>query len=258
MEVEMGTSSRCAAFAVRFAFLRRLSGGVTFAAAIFVATMQAQAQQPQSRPDARVVVTGEGSISVPPDYGRIRAGVTTRAKTAKEATEANTRLMTAVIAALRDAGVEQKDIQTSQFSVFPVYAPREPNTEPKLSGFSASSQLGVTIRQLASAGAILDRLITAGANDIGNVEFLHADTSKKLDAAREAAIADARRKAEVYARAAGLALGRVVWITEDSGYAPPVEMKMMRAASLAASPVPVSAGEDTLQVRITVGFDAGP
>ena len=192
---------------------------------------------------------------MPPDYARIRAGVTTRAKTAKEATEANSRLMTAVIARFARWRRAKRHPDVAVFGVSGLCA-AQPNTEPKLSGFSASSQLGVTIRQLASAGAILDRLITAGANDIGNVEFLHADMSKKLDAAREAAIADARRKAEVYARAAGLALGRVVWITEDPG-APPVEMKMMRAASLAASPVPVSAGEDTLQVRITVGFDAG-
>ena len=104
-------------------------------------------------------------------------------------------------AALRDSGIEQKDIQTSHFSVQPVYAPAQPNTEPRLSGFSVSNQLSVTIHQIAAVGPILDRLIAAGANDLGGVEFLHSDLSKALDRAREAAVADARRKAELYARA---------------------------------------------------------
>ena len=109
------------------------------------------------------------------------------------------------------------------------------------------------IHQLSKLGDILDRLITAGATDVGNIQFLLADPSKALDQAREAAVADARRKAELYARASGVSLGRVVWITEDSGYAPPMLMKAMPAARAAS--VPIAIGEDTLQARITVGFD---
>jgi uncharacterized protein YggE len=86
---------------------------------------------------------------------------------------------------------------------------------------------------------------------------VHADPAKALDQAREAAVADARRKAEIYAHAAGLALGRVTWITEDAGYAPPMPMARMSAAA-APAPVPISPGEDTLRVRITVGFDIAP
>ena len=144
--------------------------------------------------------------------------------------------MAAITAALRDSGIAQKDIQTSRFSVQPVYAPPQPNTEPKLSGFSVSNQLSITIRQIATVGTILDRVIAAGATDVGGVEFLHSDLSKALDQAREAAVADARRKAELYARAAGLELGRVVWITEDPSFAPPGQMKAMRAAGGLASP----------------------
>ena len=162
-----------------------------------------------------------------------------------------TRLMTAVTAALLESGIAQKDIQTSRFSIQPVYAPQEPRTEPKLAGYSVSNQVSVTIRQIGKVGEILDRLVTAGATDAGNIAFLVSDPSKALDQAREAAIADARRKAEVYARASGLRLGRVEWITEDTGSAPPVPARVLAAPA----PVPIASGEDTLRVRITVGFD---
>jgi uncharacterized protein len=89
------------------------------------------------------------------------------------------------------------------------------------------------------------------------VEFLHADMAKALDQAREAAFADARRKAELYAHAAGLELGRVAWITEDSAYAPPMQAKAVRAPGALAAPVPIASGEDTLRVRIVVGFATG-
>jgi uncharacterized protein YggE len=228
---------------------------VAFAAAVFLvsAAAAAQAQQP-ALPDARVIVTGEGSVTAPPDYAEIRSGVTTRAKTAKEATDANSKAMAAVTAALLDAGVERKDIQTEQFSVQPVYAPQQANTAPQLDGFAVSNQVRVAVRQLDKLGDILDRLVTAGATDIGGVTFLHADLSKALDGAREAAMADARRKAALYAHAAGLTLGGVLWVTEDPAYAPPLPMARMRAA-VAAAPVPIAAGEDTLRAQVTVGFD---
>ena len=217
----MAVPTRAATLAATAGLFRSLAAGVIGAAVIFVGVMPAQAQQPPPRPEARVIVNGEGSVTVQPDYAQIGAGVTTKAKTVKEATDANAKLMAAITAALRDSGIAQKDIQTSRFSVQPVYAPPQPNTEPKLSGFSVSNQLSITIRQIATVGTILDRVIAAGATDVGGVEFLHSDLSKALDQAREAAVADARRKAELYARAAGLELGRVVWITEDPSYAPP-------------------------------------
>lgn len=231
----------------------RLAAGAAVLA-IVAATGPAQAQgpaPPAAPTDARVIVAGEGSVTAAPDYARIRTGVTTRAKTAKEATDANAKTMTAVMAALADSGVEQKDIQTVQFSVQPIYAPQQANTEPKLSGFSAANEIGVTVRQLGKLGDILDRLVAAGATDIGNVALLHSDPSKLLDQARTAAIADARRKAEVYAQASGLNLGGVAWVAEESGYAPPLPM----LRTLAAAPTaPIAAGEDTLRVRVTVGF----
>ena len=229
-----------------------LSSTAALAALVFFAGGPAQAQ---SLPMARVIVSGEGSIAAVPDYARITGGVTTRGKTVKEANEANAKVMSAVTAALLDSGIPQKDIQTVQFSVQPVYTSQGANTEQRLSGFSVSNQVRVTIRPIAKVGEILDRMVAAGATDLGNVAFLVSEPSKALDQAREAAIADARRRAEIYARASGLTLGRVAWITEESGYARPTFMKTLQAPAARAASVPISAGEDELQVQITVGFD---
>ena len=257
LEVIMAESRRALTFALWLASWL-FSSGMAFlaAAAIFVSTFQAQAQQTQSPPGGRVIVIGEGSVSVTPDYAQITSGVTTRAKTVKEAVDVNSKLMAAVSNALVESGVAQRDIQTSRFSVQPVYAPQEPRAEPKFVGYSVSNQARVKIRQIDKVGEILDRLVTVGVTDIGNVEFLVLEPSKALDQARDTAIADARRKAEVYARASGVQLGRVEWITENSGLAPPVPMRAQGAsAAMAATTVPIAAGEDRMRVRVTVGFE---
>jgi uncharacterized protein len=213
----------------------------------------ARAQEVKSAPPARIVVSGEGSVRVTPDYALITGGVTIRAKTAKEAAAANAKLMAGLVAALRDAGIGQEDIRTSRYSIAPVYAPPQQNTEAKLTGFSASNRISVKASDTANVGDILDRLIGAGATDIGGVQFLHSDISKVLDSARQAAMADARRKAQVYAQAAGIRLGSVIWITEEPAFTPPYPMAAARA--LPAPPTPIAAGEDTLRAQITVGFD---
>jgi len=223
------------------------------AAALVGASAAAQAQQTVSAFQPRVTVTGEGSVSAVPDYAQFRAGVTTRGKTAKEAADANTKQMTALIAMLADAGIAAKDIRTSRYSLQPIYAPPQPNTEPKLAGFSAANQVTVTIRNLDSLGDLLDRLVGAGATDIGSIEFLHSDQSKLMDQARDAAIADARRKAEIYAHAANVNVGNVVWISEESVAMPSVPMMAVRAAS--AGPPPIAIGEDHLKLHVTVSYE---
>lgn len=228
---------------------------IALAAAAVLAIVPAHAQQPQSPAEARVIVTGEGSFSVAPDQATMRSGVTTRAKTAKEATEANTKLMVAVNAVLVDAGIAQKDIKTTRFSIQPVYTTPEPRTEPKLVGYGVTNQVTVVIRDIAKTGDILDRLVTAGATDVGDIVFSLSDPTAALDKAREAAIADARRKAELYARAAGVTLGRVAWITEDPGYEPPFVLGAQHAGAMRAKATPISTGEDTAHAHITVGFE---
>jgi uncharacterized protein len=236
--------------------LRLIAAFAIWTAALCGLTVAAQAQDQKSAPAARIVVTGEGNVRAAPDYALISGGVTARAKTAQEAAVADAKLMTAVLAALRDAGIAPQDIQTSRYSIQPVYASSQQNSEAKLTGFSASNQITAKVSDIAKVGDILDRLIGAGATEIGGVQFLHSDLSKVLDGARAAAVADARRKAQLYAEAAGIRLGGVVWITEETASAPPYPM--FAARSLPAAPTPIAAGEDTLRAQITVGFDIAP
>jgi uncharacterized protein len=235
---------------------RSLAAMIVLLAAVAGSSPAVLAQSPpgQGSPEARVVVIGEGSVNVAPDLAQIRSGVTTRAKTVKEATDTNSKTMAAITAALAESGIAPKDVQTARFTVQPVYAASEPRTEQKLVGYSVANQVSVKIHQIDQVGPILDRLVAAGATDIGSVEFLLAEPSKAADQAREAAVADARRKAEVYARAAGVALGKVVFVAEDTGFVAPIMMRA-RAEALQPAAVPISSGEDVLRARVTVGFD---
>jgi uncharacterized protein len=227
------------------------------AATLFVAAAHAQTAEPKSQAQARVIVVGEGSVTVAPDYARIRSGVTTDGKTAKQASDANTKLMSAVIQALLNFGIARKDIQTTEFSIEPIYTSQSKISgaaESKLSGYRVSNQVNVTIHQIAQVGDLLDRLIEAGATDAGNVSFLVSDRETPLDQAREAAMANAQHKAELYARAANLTLGRVAWITESSDFEPIAPMGVARP-KMASAPAPIERGENTLTARITVGFE---
>jgi uncharacterized protein len=232
-----------------------LSGSLLFVAALPASAQQPPGLPPPPLPPARIIVTGSGSVTVPPDYAEIASGVTTQAKTAKDASDANAKAMAALNAALKTDGIAADDIQTLRFSVSPVYGPPQQNNPPKVVGFSVANDLAVKVRQIGQVGAILDSLIQAGATDSGSVQFLHSNMSQALDQARQAALADARRKAELYAQGAGLKLGAVAWITEAPAYTPPAMPMAGRAYAMAGS-VPIAAGTDTLNVQITVGFEA--
>lgn len=226
-----------------------------FVAAMFcVAAAQAQTTEPKSSSEARVIVVGEGSVTVAPDYARIRSGVSTNAKTVKEASDTNAKLMADILATLADAGIAKKDIQTSEFSIEPVYTSPPPPGGPKLSGYRVSNQVNVTIHDISQVGEVLDRLVKAGATDAENIAFLVSDREKALDQAREAAVANARHKADLYAHASGLSLGRVRWITESAGFEPLLPRARLEARQASAS-VPIESGEDTITARVTVGFD---
>jgi uncharacterized protein len=195
-------------------------------------------------------------VNVVPDLAQVRSGVSTNAKNVKDAVESNSKTMAAIITALTESGVAQKDIQTAQFSIQPVYSSQDQHAESKLTAYRVSNQVIAKIRHIDKLGDVLERLAAAGATDVWNIDFLVSDPSKALDEAREAAIADARRKAEVFARAAGVTLGRVVAIEEEGAAAEPLSMhNRSMAAVREAVAVPVASGENTLRAVVTVGFD---
>jgi uncharacterized protein len=209
------------------------------------------------RPFPLVTVGGEATIALTPDLAQATGGVTTEAKTVREASDANAQAMNAVIAALKEAGIADKDIQTSQFTVSPVYSQNRPgrSDEPRITGYRASNQVRFNIRDVAKVSEVLDRALAAGATDLRGVTFTVSDTSTAKDQARTEAIADARRRAEVYARAVGAQVGRAISVTE-TGTAPPRPMMMSRGAEVAAAaPPPIAPGETTLQISVTVSFE---
>lgn len=202
--------------------------------------------------DRLVTVTGEGTVSIPPDMATVHVGVTTQAPTAREASDGNARRMTALVTAIKGGGVAQSDIQTTSLSLQPQMGG---GNTPRITGFQASNQVTIRVRDLAALSGLLDKTITAGANDVSGIEFAVADRSKALDRARKDAIDDARRKAELYATAAGAKVGAVAIISEAS-HQPPVR-PMMRSMREAAS-VPIEPGEQKLQVSVTVSYELTP
>ena len=168
-----------------------------------------------------------------------------------EASEANNAAMGKVLLALKAAGVAEKDIQTSRLSLQPQYSPNRSGSSPVV-GYRASNRVTVRLHDVTRVAGAIDTLVGAGATDIGGINFSVSNASKLLDDAREQAVADARRKAEIYARAAGVTLGAPLSISEEGAPGPMPFRKM--AVGMAASPAPVALGEETLQVTVSVSW----
>jgi uncharacterized protein len=197
-----------------------------------------------------ISVSGEATISATPDQAEIEAGTTTDAKTAREAADANNTAMAKVLAALKAANIDAKDIQTSRLSLQPQYAPN--HNPPTVTGFRASNQVSVRLHDITKIGSTIDTLVSAGATDIGGINFTVSQASKLLDDARTQAIADARRKAEIYAKAAGVTLGAPLSISEGGAAPIPMFRAKMAAAPMAATPV--APGQETLSVTVQVSW----
>ena len=208
----------------------------------------------QTMPPPAISVTGEANVSVAPDQAQIDGGVTSEAKTAREASDANNAAMGKVLLALKGAGIEEKDYQTLRLSLQPQYAQNRAAPSPFV-GYRASNRVTVRIRDVAKVANVIDVLVGAGATDIGGINFTVSQASKHLDEAREKAIADARRKAEIYAKAAGVTLGEPISISEEGAPVPLYRGKM--AAPMAAG-APVAQGEERLSVTVSVSWAIKP
>jgi hypothetical protein len=201
-----------------------------------------------------ISVSGEASVSVPPDLADVEAGVTSEAKTAQAASDANNTAMGKLLLALKNAGIDPKDIQTSRLSLQPQNAPNR--TGPSaITSYRASNRVTVRLRDVTVVASTIDMLVAAGANDIGGIQFMVSHASKLLDDARTQAVADARRKAEIYAKAAGVTLGAPLSISEE-GSPGPMPFRKMAAAPMAITPV--AQGEETLSVTVNVSWAIKP
>jgi len=201
-----------------------------------------------------VTVTGEGEIKAVPDEAILSAGVTTEAATAGDALAANRRAMNAVFSELKRQGIADRSMQTSDFNVSPQYAPAKDGAPAHIVGYQVSNTLSVTVDDLGRLGPAVDALVASGANSMGGISFTFRDPKPLLRQAREAAVKDAMDRAQTYARAAGLSLGRVVEINEGGAQMPRPLIRAM-AFDGAANATPVAAGQETVSAQVTVTFE---
>ena len=206
--------------------------------------------------EATITITGTADVTAEPDIAVVSAGAVTEATTARAALDANSKIMNDAFATLRALGIADRDMQTSNLSVSPRYTWFETQDgerrPPRIDGYTVSNTLTVRVRDLATIGEVLDALIDAGVNQMGGLAFAIDDPRALLQDARRQAVADARAQADLLAEAAGVSLGRIVGIAQDSFR--PVEPPMMRMAaeSMAADAVPIATGEQRLTASVTI------
>lgn len=214
--------------------------------------------------NALLSVSAEGRTTRKPDLALFTAGVASTGQTAGDALSANAERMSRVVAALRRAGIAERDIQTSNLSLDPVYADlsRQPGDaanqpqEPRIVGYRASNTVSVRQRAVEQYGKVIDTLVASGANQIGGPAFQMDDADAALDESRVDAVRRARARAELYARAAGLRVLRIVSISEGGGYEPRPMVAFARAEAAPSSPV--AAGELALTTNVAVTFELAP
>jgi uncharacterized protein YggE len=210
---------------------------------------------PANDPPRTIRVTGEGKATAPPDMATIQTGVMTQAPTARAALESNNKAMEQILSTLKEHAVAGKDVQTSQFNVQPVYKRDDRNRAlPEVVAYQVTNQVRVRVRQLSKLGAVLDSLVGAGSNQVSGISFGIADPKSLLDGARKEAVADAQRRAQLYAQAAGVRVGKVHTISEQPIAVPqPHFFGRAEAADMAAA-VPVATGEEEFRVTVNMVF----
>ncbi|MCO5730356.1 SIMPL domain-containing protein [Rhizobium sp. SSA_523] len=231
-----------------------LIGGLALAA-------PAGAQEPPREPAPSIQVSGEGRASVAPDMAIVTLAVTRMGDTAEAALAANSAAMRDVLAALKEAGLADRDMQTSDFSIYPRYSQPDPNRpngseaqEPKIIGYQVSNGLTLRVRDLAKLGALLDRSVKLGINQGGQINFTNDDPKAALEEARREAVKDAMQRAKTLSDAAGVKLGAVLSISENSLRPEPVPMMRSMALAKEADSVPLAAGENSYRVTVDMRF----
>lgn len=229
--------------------------------ALLAATAAAPAAFAQAAPPAAdtmfrattLNLAAYGETRVEPDMAAISLGVMTQARTAQAAMQANAAKMTQVVDALKRAGIAARDIQTSNLNLNPQYA-YEQNQPPRLTGYQASNQVTVAVHDLARLGQAVDATVNAGANQVHGISFGLNDPTAAENAAREAAVKALQAKAELYARATGHRVSRLVTLSEGAAsfpVPPPMPMLEFAAARAQKADTPVSAGEMKVRVDVT-------
>lgn len=213
----------------------------------------------QTPPPPTVTVTADATVRAAPDMATITAGVVTQASDAAAALAANSQRMEKVVAALKRAGVADRDLRTSQIMVQPQYRYGE-GRAPQITGYQASNDVTVRLRDLARVGPVIDTLVAQGANRIDGPAFGIDKPEPLMDQARAEAVRKARARADILAAAAGVKVRRVLAISEGGDMRPPI-MPMMRTMAMdsgvAAPAPPIEPGESEVRAVVTVAFEIG-
>lgn len=233
-----------------------LIGGVAFAALNNGTSHTALAQQSPTAPVKTITVIGDGKVKIKPDIARANIGVEVLRPTVEEASEANKKLIEAVISTLTDAGIAKKDIQTSGFSV---YAERFGNDGPLPDdkvNYRVSNNVSVTIRDLEKVGEVLDAAMKSGANTIYGIEFSLEDNSSAKSEARKDAVADAKAKAAELAELNGVKVGKVLSVSEVIGSAMPFYNNMQTTNAFGGGGgQPIQPGELEVSTQLQVTYE---
>jgi len=241
---------------------RNLRGGFGF---IVLGIMALAAVLPQPHASATqagdktltpsMTVVGSGIVSAKPDMAQIQVGIVTEAPNAGKALDDNNQAMDKLFKAMDARGIAKKDVQTSSFNVMPVYKPVKPGgPQSQITGYRVSNMVRIKVRKLDMLGQVLDELVQKGANQVHGISFSVAETAPLLDEARRKAMADARRKAELYAKEAGVEVGQVLLIQEQTPRLPVSPVMAFDRLEAAGAAVPVAEGELDFGANITVTY----
>lgn len=242
--------------------LRSFAAATALAAILFADASTVPALAEDHDPIPQISVSATGTADIEPDMAVINLTVLREAETARQALDANTLAMSEVLDAMKAEGIEDRDLQTSNFNIQPRYVYPEPRDgvrpAPRIVGYQVSNSLTVRVRDLDRLGSILDTSVTLGVNQGGGIMFTNDDPSEAISQARTKAMQNAIEKAETLTAAAGIGLGRVLSISEQSGPGRPIPIaraEMAMAADIASEPVPIAAGESTYRVSVNVTFE---
>ncbi len=199
----------------------------------------------------QITVIGTGEAKGTPDQATVQLGVQSQAPTSSAALADNNTKMEALIAKLKELGIADKDIQTSNFSISPTYG----NDGQAVTGYQVNNSASVTIRNIATTGTLLDSVVAAGSNSIYGISFGIGDPKSLQGEARNAAITNAKAQADAMAQAAGGSVGQILSITESIGSVPQPMMMQSEAMMADAKAVPISQGEQSVSAQVQITYE---
>jgi uncharacterized protein YggE len=230
------------------------------ASALFVMISGPTCWAANNDPSPRILVTGQGTADLAPDMAVLALTVTREAQTARAALDANSAAMSEVLSTMKAEGIEARDLQTSGFSIQPkyIYPPQKSSGErqpPRIVGYTVRNSLSVRVRDIDAVGKILDKSVTLGVNEGGNIMFTNDDPSAAIKEARIKAVKDALAKAQTLAEAAGVRTGKILEISEQSFSPRPMPMARAELSmARSADAMPVATGENTYKVTVKVSY----